>query len=114
MSRNKNIAVLTIGYHTYAFENSQTALTLMALLSEATQVREESWGVREITPCTYFLHEEPSLPELKYASSAKFNPSETVQEVKDRAQREKEDRQDFEQQMREAPAALPAPIFGGG
>ena len=109
MTRNPNIAVIKIGYNSFAFEDAQTALQMMALMSTAVQVDEETWNLREDTPCTHFLAGDPSMPELKFVPAAKFNPHETVAEVKERVKREKADREDMEQQMREAPAALPAP-----
>jgi hypothetical protein len=109
MNRNQNIAVITIGYKHYALEDAQAALELMALMSKAVQVEEREYGMSDYTPCTHFLSEDPELPQLKFVSARKFNPQETVAEVKERGEREKKDREDLEQQMREAPAALPAP-----
>jgi hypothetical protein len=109
MTRNPNIAVIKIGYNSFAFEDAQTALQMMALMSGAVQVEEENWSLRDDTPCTHFLAGDPAMPELKFVPTHKFNPHETVAEVRDRIKREKADREDMEQQMREAPAALPAP-----
>ena len=109
MTRNPNIAVIKIGYNSFAFEDAQTALQMMALMSGAVQVKEEAWSLRDDTPCTHFLDEEPTMPELKFVPMNKLNPHETVTEVRERVKREKADREDMEQQMREAPAALPAP-----
>lgn len=109
MTRNPNIAVIKIGYNSYAFEDAQSALELMALMSKAVQVEEETWSLRDYTPCTHFLSKESAMPELKFVPHHKFNPHETVEEVKVKADREKKDREDMEQNMREAPAALPAP-----
>lgn len=109
MTRNPNIAVITIGYKHYALEDAQSALELMALMSKAIQVEEREYGMSDYTPCTHFLSEDTELPQLKFVSARKFNPNETVAEVKERAEREKADREDLNQQFREAPAALPAP-----
>lgn len=109
MTRNPNIAVIKIGYNSFAFEDAQTALQMMALMSGAVQVDEETWSLREDTPCTHFLSGDPTMPELKFVPANKFNPHETVAEVKDRVKREKADREDLNQQFNEAPAALPAP-----
>jgi hemerythrin len=109
MTRNPNIAVITIGYKHYALEDAQSALELMALMSKAVQVEERVHGMSDYTPCTHFLDEEPTMPELKFVPVNKFNPHETVTEVRERVKREKADREDMEQQFREAPAALPAP-----
>lgn len=109
MPRNPNIAVIKIGYHSYAFESTQSALELMALMSSAVQVDEREYGMSDYTPCTHFLAESSEMPELKFVSTHKFNPNETVAEVKARAEREKQDREDLNQQFHEAPAALPAP-----
>jgi hypothetical protein len=109
MTRNPNIAVIKIGYKSYAFESAQQALELMALMSQAVQVDEREYGMSDYTPCTHFLAEDSELPELKFVAAHKFNPHETVKEVKERGEREKKDREDMDQQFREAPAALPAP-----
>lgn len=109
MTRNPNIAVITIGYNSYAFEDAQSALELMSLMSKAVQVDEESYSMRNDTPCTHFLAEGSSMPELKFVSAHKFSPHETVKEAKARFEREKQDREDMDQQFREAPPALEAP-----
>jgi hypothetical protein len=109
MNRNQNIAVIKIGYNSFAFEDPQSALQLMALMQSAVQVEEENWSLRDDTPCTHFLSEGSELPELKFVATQKFNPHETVKEVKARVAREKADREDLDQQFREAPAALPGP-----
>lgn len=110
MNRNPNIAVITIGYNHYAFEDAQTALELMAIMSRAVQVEVQDWSLRDYTPCTHFLEADPSLPKLEFVASNKFNPHETVKEVKERKEREEKDRADVDQQFREAPAALAAPV----
>lgn len=111
MARNPNIAVIKIGYNSYAFEDAQSALELMALMSKAVPVEEEAWSVRETTPCTHFLAESSELPELKFVSVQKFNPNETLKEFKERYAREQKDREDLNQSMRvlAEPASLPAP-----
>ena len=109
MARNPNIAVITIGYNKYAFEDTQTALELMAILSKAVQVNEETWSLREHTNHTFFLIDDSSMPELKYAPANKFNTQETVQEVKDRVAREAKDRADMEAGVREVPTPLDLP-----
>lgn len=109
MTRNPNISVIKIGYNSFAFEDAQTALQMMALMSTAVQVEEETWSLRDDTPCTHFLAGDAATPELKFIPVNKFNPHETVAEVKERVKREKADREDLNQQFREAPAALPAP-----
>lgn len=109
MTRNPNIAVITIGYNTqFAFEDAQAALELMALMSKAVSVDSSTYGLGD-QPYSYFLAEDGTMPELKFVPAHKFNPRETVKEAKARMEREKKDREDMEQQMREAPAALPAP-----
>lgn len=109
MTRNPNIAVITIGYNTqFAFEDAQAALELMALMSKAVSVDSSTYGLGD-QPYSYFLAEDGTMPELKFVPAHKFNPHETVKEAKARIEREKRDREDMEQQMREAPAALPAP-----
>lgn len=107
--KNPNIAVIKIGYNSFAFESAQAALELMTLMSQAVCVEEENWSLREETPCTHFLSEEQTLPELKFVAANKFNPRETPKEAKERFAREKKDREDMEQQFRETPPALPAP-----
>lgn len=109
MARNPNIAVIKIGYNSFAFEDAQSALELMALMAKAVSVDEEGWGVRELTDCTHFLSDESTMPELKFVPQNKFNPNETMKEFKVRAEREKKDREDMDQNMREAATALPAP-----
>jgi hypothetical protein len=109
MTRNPNIAVITIGYNTqFAFEDTQAALELMALMSKAVNVDSHTYGLGD-QPYSYFLAEDGTLPELKFVPAQKFNPHETVKEAKARMEREKADREDLNQQFREAPAALPAP-----
>ncbi len=110
MTRNPNIAVITIGYNTYALEDPQSALELMAIMSKAVQIDVDRYDMRNDTPCTHFLAEESSLPKLEFVAAAKFNPNETVKEAKSRFEREKADREDVNQQFREAPAALEAPV----
>lgn len=111
MTRNPNIAVIKIGYNSFAFEDPQAALQMMALMSTAVQVEEETWSLRDDTPCTHFLAGDVAMTELKFIPVNKFNPHETVTEVKERVKREKADREDLNQQFREAPAALPAPAI---
>lgn len=107
--RNPNIAVISIGYgNEFAFEDAQSALELMAILSKAVNVDSRAYGLGD-TPFSYFLAEDATMPELKFVPTQKFNPNETVKEAKERAEREKKDREDMEQQFREAPPALEAP-----
>lgn len=119
MTRNPNMAVIKIGYNHYAFEDAQSALELMAIMSKAVQVHEESWSLRDDTPCTYFLNKDSEMPELKFVALHKFNPNETVEEVKERFKREKADREDLDQSMRPVPevaaiaAPAPSPIDDG-
>lgn len=110
MSRTKNIAVITIGYNNYAFEDAAVALQMMAMLSSAAQVEHSAWELRDDTPQTYFMVNEPSLPKLEFVPEFKFNTNETVKEVKERIQREKADRADMDQKFKEAPPALEAPV----
>src|SRR4051812_28213604 len=113
MNRTKNIAVITIssgyGGSTFAFEDTQAALEVMAMLSKAVSVSHDAYTYRNDTPCTYFLAEADAMPELKFVPANKFNTEETEKEAEARFKREKEDREDLNQQFREAPAALPAP-----
>lgn len=109
MSRTKNISVVTIGYNKFAFEDAQTAFELMAIMSRAVQVEEKSYGMEKMTECTHFLDDSRELPELKFVDARRFNPEETAAEVKARYEREQKDREDLNQQFREAPPALPAP-----
>lgn len=111
MARNPNISVVKIGYNSFAFEDAQTALELMALMSKVVCVEEQEWSLREDTLCTHFLAEDQTLPELKFVAANKFNPHETVAEAKARFAREKKDREDMDQQFREAPPALTVPDF---
>jgi hypothetical protein len=109
MTRNPSIAVITIGYNTqFAFEDAQAALELMALMSKAVSVDSSVYGLGD-QPYSYFLAEDGTMPELKFVPAHKFNPYETVKEAKARMERERKDREDMDQQFREAPAALPAP-----
>lgn len=109
MARNPNIALITIGYNMYALEDTQSALELMALMSKAVQVDEESYSMRNDTNCTHFLAEQSQLPKLEFVGANKFSPHETAKEAKARFEREKKDREDIDQQFREAPTALEAP-----
>lgn len=109
MSRNPSIAVVTIGYRHFAFEDAAVALELMAIMSKAVMVEVQTYGIDKITDCTHFLAESDELPEMKFAPAHRFNPHETLAEVKARYEREQHDRQDVDQHMREAPPALPAP-----
>lgn len=109
MARNPNIAVIKIGYHSYAFEDAQQALEFMVLMSKAVQVEEDTWNLRDLTPCTHFLADESQMPEMKFVSVHKFNGQETVKEFKERDAREKSDRADMDQQFRETPIAIAAP-----
>lgn len=109
MTRSPNIAVITIGYNNqFAFEDAQAALELMAILSKAVNVDTCAYGLGE-QPHTHFLAEDSAMPELKFVPAHKFNPRETVKEAKARIERERQDREDMEQQFREAPPALEAP-----
>lgn len=110
MPCNPNIAVISIGYKHYAFENPQQALELMAIMSGAVQVEAREYGMEKYgTTCTHFLSEDSEMPKLEFVAAHKFNPNETSEEVKARFTREQADREDINQQFREAPAALPAP-----
>lgn len=109
MQRNKNIAVITIGYSKFAFEDAQSALELMALMSRAVQV-EHSYGMSNITNCSHFLSDSDTMPELKFYPASCFNANETAKEFKERYEREQADREDLDQQFKEAPPALPAPV----
>lgn len=109
MTRNPNIAVITIGYNHYAFEDAAMSLELMALMSKAVQVDVEDYSLRNDTPCTHFISDESKMPKLEFVPMHKFNPNETVAEVRARIGREKKDREDMNQDMREAAPALPAP-----
>lgn len=110
MSRNPNIAVITIGYNKYAFEDCAQALEIMALMSKATMVDDSTYTLNKHEVAEqYFLSENEGMPELKFAAMRMFNTSETVKEAKARLDREKADREDMEQSMNEAPVALPAP-----
>lgn len=109
MNRTANIAVIKIGYSSYAFEDAQTALELMAILSRAVPVDVKEYGMDKMTSCTHFLEVDRDMPEMKFIAASKFNPHETVDEIKERYAREQADREDLDQHMREAPAALPAP-----
>lgn len=109
MNRQHQIAVISIGYSHYAFEDAASALELMAILSKSVKVEADSWGMEKITPCTHFLAEDGELPQMKFVAAHKFNPHETKEEVKARWAREQADREDIDQPMNEAPAALPAP-----
>ena len=114
MSRNPNIAVVTIGYSKYAFENSSDALELMALMSKAVQVDDSSYGMEKITHHQYWISDGDSMPALKFVATRLFNPNETRDEVKARWEREQKDREDLNQEMNEAPTeptALPAPTI---
>lgn len=115
MNRTKNIAVITLstGYSgvSLAFEDTQTALEFMAMLSKAVSVSHDAYTYRNDTPCTYFLAEADAMPELKFVQAHKFNTEETEKEVEARIKREKEDRADMDQKFREAPAALSAPVL---
>lgn len=111
MTRNPNIAVITIGYNTYAFQDAALALQLMATLSTAVQVENDNYSFRNDTPHTYFMVEEASMPKLEFVPEFKFNSAETLKEVKERIKREAADRADMDQTMREAPPALAAPAF---
>jgi len=111
MARNPNIAVITIGYRKYAFENAEQALSLMAVLSSAISVDSSNYGMEKITDCTHFLSDDSDLPELKFVPASKFNPHQTREEVKAQYEREQADRQDVDQQMHEAPVGLPAPAI---
>lgn len=114
MSRNPNIAVVTIGYSKYAFENSSDALELMALMSKAVQVDDSSYGMDKITHHQYWISDNDGMPALKFIAARLFNPNETRDEVKARWEREQKDREDLSQEMSEVPkepTALPAPTI---
>lgn len=106
--RAKNIGVVTVGYSIYAFEDANEALQLMAILSKAISVENQSYGMGE-SPHEYFMAESAGIPELKFVPQHKFNTMETVKEAKERMAREKADREDIDQQFRTAPEALPPP-----
>jgi hypothetical protein len=110
MARNPNIAVITIGYNKYAFEDIAQALELMAILSKAVMVDDSTYSLNkhEVTE-RYFLADSEGAPELKFAATNFFNTHETVKEAKERLDREKKDREDMEQDMQEGAVALPAP-----
>lgn len=114
MTRTKNIAVIQMsnsyGSPSYAFEDTQTALEFMAMLSKTVQVEHESYDMRDDTPCVYFMADSESMPEMKFVPAHKFNTEETVKEAKARIKREKEDRADMDQKFKEAPPALEAPV----
>lgn len=113
MNRAKNIAVIQLsgsyGSPSYAFEDTQTALEFMAMLSKSVQVDHEGYSMREDTTCTYFVANSESMPEMKFVPAHKFNTEETVEEAKARFKREKEDRADMDQKFKEAPPALEPP-----
>lgn len=105
MSRNPNIAVISIGYQTYAFTDTEAALQLMSILSKAVKVDASCYGMEKITPCTHFLDDSGDMPSLNFVPAGRFNPHETKAEVKARYEREQADRQDVDQQFSEAPRA---------
>jgi len=94
--KNPNIAIIKIGYHSYAIEDTQTALELMAIMSKAVQVEHEAYDLRNETNQTHFLADEQLMPELKFVATNKVNGHETVKEAKERFAREKKDREDME------------------
>lgn len=110
MTRNPNIALITIGYNHYAFEDCSQALQLMAIMANATMVDSNTYSLNshKVTE-EYFLADGDSMPALKFAAMRLFNTNETVKEAKERLDREQKDREDMNQEMREAPPALPAP-----
>lgn len=111
MARNQNIAVITIGYTKYAFEDCAKALELMAIMSAATMVDASVYPLdkHEVTE-RFYLAEGEGMPKLEFAAMRDFNTSETVKEAKERLDREKADREDMDQNMPEAKPKLAAPV----
>lgn len=110
MLRKQNIAVITIGYNKYAFEDCAKALEIMAIMSSAAMVDDSKYSLnKHEVEEHYFLAENEGMPELKFVAARLFNTSETVKEAKERLDREKADREDLNQNMREAAPALAAP-----
>lgn len=111
MSRNPQIAIVTIvGVH-LGFEDTQAALELMAILSKAVQLENYLYSVRDYTEAEYCLADGDSLPSMKFIHARLVDGEQTIKQIKERGEREKKDREDMEQQMNPTPEplALPAP-----
>ena len=107
MARTSNIAVITIGYTKIAFEDRDTALQFMALLGNGVQVDDSVYSLNKFgVPHTHYLAEAGTHGELKFIPAHNFNTSETVEEAKERLTREQKDREDLEQNMKQAPTPI--------
>ena len=108
MQRNPNIAVINIGHIHFAFEDTAAAMQVMGILAQAVQVDDYTYPVRDYTECSHALAHDQSLPSLKFIAASKMNGNETVSEIKERGEREKQDREDLEQGMKviDGPVAI--------
>lgn len=110
MALAPNIAIITIGYNSYAIEDTQSALELMAIMSKAVQVDGSMYSVRDYSNAEYCLAEDQSLPQLKFIPLRKLDGMHTCSEIKEQGEREKKDREDMEQNMKDVTRPeLPAP-----
>lgn len=96
MTFNRNVAIIKIGYNSYAIEDAQDALQLMAIMSKAVQVDDNLYGVRDYTNCSHALAEDQTLPQLNFVAKTKVNGQQTVAEIKAQGEREKKDREDLD------------------
>lgn len=108
MARTSNIAVITLGhYFKIAFEEQDVALQFMALLGKGVQVDDSIYSLNKFeVPHTHYLSKAENHGELKFIPAYNFNTSETVEEAKERLTREQKDREDLEQNMRQAPTPI--------
>ncbi len=105
-----NIAIVTIGSSHFAIEDSQSALELMAIMSKAVQLDDYTYPIREYTDVSHCLAEDQGLPELKFIALRKMDGHRTRKEIQEQGEREKKDREDMEQNMKDVTRPeLPAP-----
>jgi hypothetical protein len=110
MALAPNIAITTIGYNHYAIESTQDALELMKIMSKAVQVDDSLYGIREYTDVEFCLSNDQTLPHLKFIGLRKLDGMRTRDEIKEQGEREKKDREDMEQSMKDVTMIeLPAP-----
>jgi hypothetical protein len=110
MALAPNIAVISIGGTEFAIEDSQSALELMAIMSKAVQLDSYLYSVRDYTSAEYCLAEDQSSPALKFIALRKLDGQRTRKEIQEQGEREKKDREDMEQNMKDVTRPeLPAP-----
>lgn len=103
MNFNPNVAIIKIGYNSFAIEDPKSALELMAIMSKAVQVDDNLYGVRDYSNCSHALAEDQSLPSLQFVAENKVNGKQTVSEIKAQGEREKKDREDLDGGVRLLP-----------